>query len=581
VNDDAGRSVGSAPERPRGASAGGELDRKIIERADLVLHDGAVYTVDAARRWAESVAVRDGKIVAVGTDAEVREQVDGATDEIDLRGRMLLPGFQDSHIHAPSAGLDRLRVDLSEAHGLDEYRGLIRGYADSHPDSEWILGGGWAMDVFPGGTPTKEILDELVPDRPVFINNRDNHAAWVSSRALELAGVEAGTPDPPDGRVERDASGAPAGTLHEGAMNLVRAFVPAASDDEQLRGLLLAQEYLHSLGITAWQDAIVGTYSTMQDNYDTYVGAAERGDLTARVVGSLWWERAKGLEQLGFISDRRERAREGRFRATTVKIMADGVCENFTAALLDPYLGADGEQTDHNGIAFFEPDELREAVIALDREGFQVHIHVIGDRACRNALDAIEAARAANGWNDNRHHLAHVQLIHPDDVGRFRALGVTANAQPLWAALDPQMTELTIPFIGDERATWQYPFASLIATGANMAIGSDWPVSSPNPLWEIHVAVNRVSPPDYPYGTPGDAFLPDERITLPQAIAAFTMGSAYVNHLDDVTGSIEVGKDADLVVLDRDLFEHRAAEISAAEVELTLVGGEPVFDALR
>jgi hypothetical protein len=364
-------------------------------------------------------------------------------------------------------------------------------------------------------------------------------------------------------------------------MNLVRTFVPSASAHEQLRGLLLAQEYLHSLGITAWQDAIVGTYSTMQDNYDTYVGAAERGDLTAWVVGSLWWERAKGLEQLGFISDRRERAREGRFRATTVKIMADGVCENFTAALLDPYLGPDGEQTDHNGIAFFAPDELREAVIALDREGFQVHIHVIGDRACRDALDAIEAARAANGWNDNRHHLAHIQLIHPDDVGRFRALGVTANAQPLWAALDPQMTELTIPFIGEERATWQYPFASLLATGANVAFGSDWPVSSPNPLWEMHVAVNRVSPPDYPYGTPGDPFLPDERVTLPQAIAAFTMGSAYVNHVDDVTGSIEVGKDADLVVLDRDLFEHPAAEISAAEVELTLVGGEPVFDALR
>lgn len=549
------------------------------ERADLVLHGGAAYTVDAARRWAESVAIRGGKIVAVGTDADVRERIDGAKDDIDLRGRMLLPGFQDSHIHAPSAGLDRLRVDLSEAHGVHEYRELIRSYADSHPDAGWILGGGWAMDVFPGGTPTKEVLDELVPDRPVFINNRDNHGAWVNSRALELAGVTADTADPADGRVERDATGAPTGTLHEGAVNLVRRFVPPVSPDEQLRGLLVAQEYLNAHGITAWQDAIVGTYATLDDNYDTYVGAAERGDLTARVVGSLWWERGSGLEQLGFIQDRRRRATQGRFRATTVKIMADGVCENFSAALLDPYLGSDGQPTDHNGIAFFEANELREVVVTLDREGFQVHIHVIGDRACRTALDAIEDARAANGWNDNRHHLAHVQLVHPDDIPRFRALGVTANAQPLWAALEPQMTELTIPFIGEERATWQYPFGTLLATGATMAFGSDWPVSSPNPLWEMHVAVNRQVPGGYPYGgLDSEPFLPDERITLPQAIAAFTMGSAYVNHLDDVTGSIEVGKDADLVVLDRNLFEHAPEEISSANVDLTFVQGRSVFE---
>ncbi len=553
------------------------------ERADLVLHGGAVYTVDTARRWAESVAVRGGRIVAVGTDAEVREQVGGAKEAIDLAGRMLLPGFQDAHVHAPSAGLDRLRVDLSEVHGLDEYRRLVRSYADAHPEAQWILGGGWAMDVFPRGTPTKEILDELVPDRPSFINNRDNHGAWVNSRALELARVTAQTPDPADGRVERDASGAPTGTLHEGAMNLVRDIVPPASADDQLRGLLLAQEYLHSLGITAWQDAIVGTYSTIQDSYDTYLTAAERGALTARVVGSLWWERGKGLEQLGFIADRRDRARDGRFRATTVKIMADGVCENFTAAMLDPYFGPDGAPTGSSGIAFFEADELREAVVALDRERFQVHIHVIGDRAVRAALDAIDAARAANGSNDNRHHLAHIQVVHPDDVGRFRALGATANAQPLWAAFEPQMTELTIPFLGEERAAWQYPFASLLATGAMMAFGSDWPVSSPNPLWEIHVAVNRIEPPDYPYrdaSTP-EPFLPDERITLPEAIPASTMGSAYVNHLDDVTGSIEVGKDADLVVLDRNLFDHPVDEIYSAKVDLTFVEGRPVFERSR
>jgi predicted amidohydrolase YtcJ len=551
-----------------------------VRPADLVFTGGDVYTVDAARRRAEAVAVRGGTIVAVGTDADVRGLVGPATEVVDLRGRLLLPGFQDAHVHAPSAGLDRLRIDLSDAHSLEDYRALIKRYADEHRDAEWLLGGGWAMDVFPGGTPTRDVLDAIAPDRPAFINNRDNHAAWVNARALELAGVDASTPDPADGRIERDDRGSPSGTLHEGAMNLVRRIVPRATLDEQLEGLLIGQRYLHSLGVTGWQDAIVGEYSTLQDAFDAYVTAAGRGLLTARVRGALWFERGKGLEQLPFLLDRRERSRVGRFQATSVKIMADGVCENFTAAMLEPYLDGHGHATDNRGIPFFDEVELREAAVALDAEGFQVHVHAIGDRAVRMALDAFEAARAANGVTGNRHHVAHIQVVHPEDVPRFGALGVTANAQPLWAAYEPQMSELTIPFIGPERTSWQYPFRSLLRSGATMAFGSDWPVSSPNPLWEIHVAVNREEPADYPYAdAPEGPFLPHERLGLPEAIAAATIGSAYVNHQDDVTGSIEVGKLADLVVLDRDPFEHPPSEIADARVELTFVEGEKVFEA--
>jgi predicted amidohydrolase YtcJ len=546
--------------------------------ADLVFTGGGVYTVDAARRRAQAVAVRGGRIVAVGTDADVRELVGPATEIVDLRGRLLLPGFQDSHVHAPSGGLDRLRIDLSDAHSLEGYRAAIAGYARAHRDAEWLLGGGWAMDVFPGGTPTRDVLDAISPDRPVFINNRDNHAAWVNSRALELAGVDASTPDPADGRIEREADGSPAGTLHEGAMNLVRRLVPRASLDEQIEGLLIGQRYLHSLGVTGWQDAIVGEYSTLQDAFDAYVAAAERGLLTARVRGALWFERGKGLEQLPFLLDRRDRSRVGRFEATSVKIMADGVCENFTAAMLEPYLDARGRQTDNRGIPFFDGDELREAAVALDAAGFQVHVHAIGDRAVRIALDALEAARAANGPTDHRHHIAHIQVVHPDDVPRFGALRVTANAQPLWAAYEPQMSELTIPFIGQERASWQYPFRSLLRSGATMAFGSDWPVSSPNPMWEIHVAVNREEPADYPYGGGEGPFLPDEGLDLPEAIAAATIGSAFVNHAERDTGSIEVGKLADLVVLDRDPFEHPVGEIADARADLTFVEGEAVFE---
>jgi predicted amidohydrolase YtcJ len=261
-----------------------------------------------------------------------------------------------------------------------------------------------------------------------------------------------------------------------------------------------------------------------------------------------------------------------------VKIMQDGVCENFTAAMLSPYLDGHGHETQGRGTSFFDPAELNEAVTAIDARGFQVHIHAIGDRAVREALDAIAAARHANGPSQGRHHIAHIQVIHPEDVPRFREQSVVANCQPLWASNEPQMTELTLPFLGPERSAWQYPFGSLAASGAQLCFGSDWPVSSPNPMWQMHTAVNRTTAPDYPFRGPDTdtPFLPGERIALPAAIAAFTMGSAYVNHDEHDAGSVEPGKRADLVVLDRNLFTEPAAEIAQAEVDLTLVDGAVV-----
>jgi predicted amidohydrolase YtcJ len=551
--------------------------------ADLALVNTDVYTVDAVSRWAQAVAIRDGAIVAVGTDDQIRELVGPRTEVLDLAGRMVLPGFQDAHIHPGGGGMDRLRCDLSGEHSLEGYRARIRAYAEANPGAEWILGGGWAMDVFPGGTPSRQDLDSIVPDRPAFFSNRDNHAAWVNTRALELAGVDASTPDPVDGRIEREPDGSPQGTLHEGAMLLVRRLIPEPDAEEIARALLLAQDYLHSLGITAWQDAIVGVYPTMPNSREVYPMLAERGELTARVVGALWWERGRGVEQVEELIGYRERTTVGRYRATSVKIMQDGVCENFTASMLEPYLDAEGHPTDNRGLSYVDPEELPGIVTALDAAGFQVHVHTIGDKAVRDALDAIEAARRANGWSDHRHHLAHIQVVHPEDLPRFRRLGVTANGQPLWAANDPQMVELTLPFLGPERAAQQYPFGSLLRSGATLCFGSDWPVSTPDVLQEIHVAVNRTVPPNYAYGSGSELerepFLPDERITLAQAIRAFTMGSAYVNHLDDVTGSIEVGKRADLVVLSRNLFDLPTSEITSAEVLLTLVDGRAVYEA--
>ena len=546
--------------------------------ADVVFGGGAVYTVDPARTWAQAVAVKGGRIVSVGTDESVADLIGPKTEVHDLRGRMLLPGFQDAHVHPPSGGLEMLECNLNEAYTREGYERIVADYASEHPDIEWIRGGGWSMDSFPGGTPTKEILDRIVPDRPVYLPNRDGHGAWVNSRALELAGITRETPDPPDGRIERDDAGEPSGTLHEGAMDLVDKLMPPVTEAEWEEGLRVAQRYLHSLGITAWQDAIVGgPYDTL----GAYTTVAGRGDLTARVVASLWWDRHRGEEQIDELVAKRARSSVGRFRATTVKIMQDGVIEDFTAGVLEPYLGPDGTPTSNHGMSFVDPELLKASVTRLDAEGFQVHIHAIGERAVREALDALEAARAANGANDHRHHIAHIQVVHPDDIFRFQELGVVANAQPLWATLEGQMVNLTIPFLGPERSGWQYPFGSLVRSGARLAFGSDWSVSSPNPMWEMAIAVHRKEPRRYAdmvgERATKETFLPDERIDLATAIHAFTMGSAYVNHLDDVTGSIQVGKEADLVMVDRNLFDLSLDELADAKVQLTMVAGEPVF----
>ena len=557
------------------------------EQADVVFTGGAVYTADRDGRRvipagsgppASAVAVRGDRIVAVGAaaDRDLTDLVGRRTEVVDLRGRALLPGFQDAHVHPAFAGVTMIGCNLIGAATLDEALARIGSYAAEHPDQEWIAGSGWRMEWFDHGTPSRELLDQVTGVRPAYLTNRDGHGAWASTRALELAGIDAQTPDPPDGRIERNADGSAQGTLHEGAATLVGRHVPGVTFDERLSGLLLAQEHLHARGITAWQDAIVGDYLGSGDPLPVYLAAAEAGKLTARVQGALWWDRGRGGEQLPDILARREKGQAGRFRANTVKIMQDGVTESFTAGMIEPYLDSCGCQTANRGLSHVDATQLREYVTLLDAAGFQVHLHAIGDRAVRESLDAIETARAANGVNDHRHHIAHLQVMHPDDVPRFAALGVTANVQALWAAHEPQMDELTIPFIGPERAAHQYLFGDLLRSGARLAGGSDWVVSSANPLRAIQVAVNRTLPGST--GAAAEPLLPGQRLSLAEALATYTTGSAYVNHLDE-TGAIEAGKLADLIVLDRDPFAHPPDEIAGAAVEFTYVAGERVYAA--
>ncbi|RNI21315.1 amidohydrolase [Flexivirga caeni] len=541
--------------------------------ADLILYGGHVRT-GLRDQLHQAVAVLNGRIVAVGTNAQLHELRGPHTVSLDLRDRLVLPGFQDAHIHPVEGGLTRQQCDLHEQATAPEYLAAICEYARSHPAAPWIVGGGWSMDAFPGGVPHRSPLDAVVQDRPVFLPNRDGHSTWVNSRALELAGIDERTPDPPDGRIERDPDGMPTGVLHEGAARLVSGLLPPLTAQDRRAGLLAGQRYLHSLGITGWQDAIVGGDVAEQDSYQTYCDAAASGELTARVVGALWWERSRGLDQLPELIARRDASRIGRFAATSVKLMVDGVLETRTAAMRTPYLQADGSPSADVGMSFLDAETLREIVVEIDAAGLQAHFHAIGDRAVRDALDAVEAARIINGNNDTRPHIAHLQVVHPDDRVRFALTGVAANAQPLWACYEPQMTQLTIPQLGPERAGWQYPFADLHHSGAVLAAGSDWPVSTPNPLEEIHVAVNRraIDTPCEP------AFLPEQALTLHEAVAAFTIGSAHVNHLDQLTGTLQVGKRADFAVLDRDIFTEPADRIGEAVVDLTFVDGDLVFE---
>lgn len=542
--------------------------------ADLVLRGAPVLAED---RWdGDCLAVRQGVVVGRGSWTDVRHLVGRATRVEDVSGCWLLPGFHDAHVHPVAGGLERLACDLLGLRTAAEYLDAVRAHASRLPEGAWVTGGGWSMDAFARGVPAASLLDEAVPGRPVHLPNRDHHSAWVSSEALRLAGIDASTPDPPDGRIERDADGAPTGALHEGAMRLVADLVPPPSADEQLAGLLEGQAHLHSLGVVGWQDALVGNGLGMHDTLHTYVRARSEGVLTAKVVLALWWDRDRGVDQVDDLRRRRQAAADAGLRATSVKIMLDGVCETHTAAVLEPYLDAAGRPTANHGLSFVDRDLLQQAVSVLDADGFQVHLHALGDRAVRDGLDAIARARAANGDRGNRHHLAHLQLVDEADVRRFAELDAVANVQPLWACRDEQMERLTLPFLGEPARHRQYVFGSLLRAGARLACGSDWPVSDASPLRGMEVAVTRREPGSSAEVPP---LQPEEALTPLESLLAYTRGSCWVNGLEGSSGVLEVGRAADVVAVDTDLLGTPASAWVDATVVGTWVDGREVHRA--
>ncbi|WP_186759329.1 amidohydrolase [Arthrobacter alpinus] len=546
--------------------------------ASTIFGNGLVYTGLEPGPRPAAVAVGEGRVLAVGSLDELSVFVTSATHHVDLRGRLLIPGFQDAHVHPIMAGVEHLQCDLNEATTAEEAVAAVRDYAQSHPDEAWIIGAGWAMDLFPGGTPTRQMLDAVVSDRPVLIQNRDHHGAWANTKAFEAAGIDASTQDPASGRLEREADGYPAGTVHEGAMGLFDHVHPGIAPGQAREGLLWAQELMVSYGITAWQDAWVGASEEgFGDTLAVYLQALEANELKVRVRAAQWWDRAAGPEQIEGILARRDQVAAScdplRLSAGTVKVMVDGVAENFTAAMHAPYRDNHGHATDNHGIEFFEPGQMRQFVTDLDANGMQVHFHALGDRAVTDALDAVEHALTVNGPSGNRHHLAHLQVVRSEDAPRFAAIGVTANIQALWACHEEQLDELTLPFMEDDAVERHYPFGELAAAGAHLAAGSDWAVSSPNPMLAIHVAVNRVEP-----GGSLPALGPEQhKLTLKAILDAYTQGTAWVNHLDAATGTIRPGALADLAILDKNLFDIPSEDLHTVQVDQTWIAGELVF----
>lgn len=534
--------------------------------ADLVFRGGAVYTMDAARSWAEAVAVRDGRIVYVGPDAGVEAWIGRETRVVELAGRMLLPAFQDAHVHPLDAGLELGQCDLTGSRDAAEVLARVGACAADPLPGGWLIGTGWELPFFPEANPHRRLLDEVVGATPAILWAADGHSAWVSSAALAAAAIDASTPDPTNGRIERDPDGSPSGTLRETATGLVADLLPEPSLEDGIAALRRAEAVLLPFGVTAVQDARVDGAGDLE----AYRAAREAGAWRLRTVAAVKADPERGVEQVAELAALRRRYDGSHLRVATVKLFLDGVIEARTAYMLEPYVDRPGDRS----APAWPADRLLPVATALAREGFSIHLHAIGDGAVRLGLDALEAARRHAGPGA-RLQIAHLEVIHPGDVPRFRRLGVAAGFQPLWAYADSYIRDLTWPGLGPQRSQWIYPMGTVARAGGPLAFGSDWSVSSPNPLLGIEVALTRCDP-DLAAADPCAPMQPEERLDLPTALAAYTVGAARANGLEAETGSIEVGKAADLVVLDRNLFDLPAAEISSVRVEQVVLGGEPV-----
>ena len=541
-----------------------------LKAADKVFVNGAVYRVDDVRSWAEAVAIIDGRIAFVGNNDEALAWQGQGTEVIDLHGQMLLPGFHDSHTHILIGVETDEECDLLRLNSIAEVENRLRdcttlaGFGADH----WIIGGGWSDWLWPRSEPDKAILDQLFPDRPVYLESSFGHSAWVNSRALELANIHPETRAGADGIIVRDPeTGEATGSLHDSAMLLVKEVLPSMSIQHQLKSIRAGIRMAHSVGVTSIiepgiDEVLIAPILSLYDN----------GEFDLRAVISLspinWQPGTFNDGVFEFLQQRESWARPN-IDVNSVKIYMDGVIESGTGALLEPYeiasLGL--------GPRFYPQEKVDAYFQRFDAMGLQIHVHAVGDAGVRMALNGFEAMQAANGVSGNRHHITHLQLIHEDDRPRFAKLDIGATFQTLWAYPDPSSFELDVPMIGEQRTFQMYPIGSVHRAGGRIVGGSDYFVTDMNPLLAIEVGLTRQDP----YSNSGPVMDAGERVDLATMIDAYTINGAYTMKLEGEQGSIEVGKRADFVVLDQNLFEIDAQKISDVKVIMTVFDGRIVY----
>ena len=536
---------------------------------DLIVYNARVFAADGTAPFDGAVAVRGNEILRVGETRAIRRLRRPQTLEIDARGGTLMPGFNDAHLHLISGGLGLDRVNLLEATTYDAIADAIKAFAAKHPEQPWVVGRGWYYEPFPGGLPTRQLLDAIVPDRPAYLTAYDGHTAWVNTKALELAGVTKKTKDPQNGAIVREPkTGEPTGVLKETAKALVSDLLPEPSREERLRALRAAIVEAHRFGITSIQNAHGDA-----EEFALYDELRRTNALKVRTYSAVSIDAPITDAQVEEIDAlRRKYIEDPVFKTGAVKLMGDGVVESYTAGMLAPYANRPKEK----GSPRATDEELKATVAKVDARGWQVLIHAIGDATIRQALDAYEYAATLNRAPDRgrRHRIEHIETIDPADVPRFASLGVIASMQPFHGNPDPSQLGVWLANLGPERASRGWAYGSIAKAGGRLAFGSDWPVVTLDPRAGLHMAVNRTTAD----GRPGGGWLPQERVSLAQALEAYTSGAAYASFDERRKGRVEKGMLADLVVLSADIFALPPARLLEAKVTHTIFDGKVVYE---
>lgn len=529
---------------------------------DRIYVNAKVWTGDSALGEQQAVAVRGDRIVAVGNDADVGLLAGTATEVIDLEGRRVVPGFNDAHWHLPT----RRMADLVDAGTVQEIQRRLQAFAATLGPDEWITGRGWGPSDFPNNRPHRRYLDEVFPNRPVVLTDRDGHQSLANSRALALAAITRATNDPVNGRIGRDANGELSGLLQESASSLVRRLIPALTAEQVYQALLVETNKAASFGLTSLQVASGVGGSGLE--YQAYERALREGVLPVRVRLGVPFERDVTDAQLAEFVALRDGHRDGVLAFGIAKGMLDGTVDAYTAAMLEPYAGRT-----ETGLPMWTQPDLNRVVAAYDKAGLQVELHAIGDRAIRMALDAYAEAAKVNGTQGRRHRVEHVEVPAPEDLPRFKALGVIASTQAMFASPDTITLQNYAPALGPARASRSNAFKLFDDAGAVQAFGSDYPVFTMEVMRGIHAAVTR----EMPDGTPAGGWYPAHRLTVEAAVRHFTKDAAYASFDEANKGTLTPGKWADFVVLSEDIFSIPPAQLADVPVWLTVMGGRETY----